>query len=441
MRQIFTSSKIICANRVVRLCTCLIVLHAATASAQENEVPDTVAERFAGINRPDGLPVGAMRLFPQVGVGVFSTDNVFANDAFEESDWALLSEAELVLRSETSRYNAELGARGEFERFDDFDENDSDEWRVFFNGDTDVTATSNVEANLAYAQLNEPRTSANTAFLATELTEYDVATIGGVYTYRPSRWNLRLDARYRDFDYDDTPLLIGPPDDNSDRNREMTDYGARIGYDFADEYGFFLEGRIDDADYDENIKDRQIDGGGNIIIVDTGIGRGYDGYEVRLGTELKLTGLIMGEFYVGYLSRDFDNPEFDTSDGASYGASIDWVVTELMTFRIDGSRTTEPTTVEGASIILESQVSLGIDYELLRNLVLSTDFTYSNDDFENISREDDNKIFTLGAQYRMNRRLWFSAGYRYWDRDISSGDPGAREFTINEFTIGLTYQI
>ena len=77
----------------------------------------------------------------------------------------------------------------------------------------------------------------------------------------------------------------------------------------------------------------------------------------------------------------------------------------------------------------------------MRNLVLKTKFEYEKQDFEDISREDDNKIFDLGVEYRMNRRLWLSAGYRYWDRDISPNSVGGREFTLNELRVGLTCQI
>ena len=422
----YKASKLMWTNLTVWLGACLIVLYANNAQAQEPERIYTVAERFEPVLRPDGLPVGAMRLYPQVGVGGLFSDNVFADES-EESDQALLAQAEAVLRSETSRYFAEFGGRVEFESFSDFDEVDSDEGRIWFTGNNDLTATNNVRLTLAYDQLTEPRTSADALGVATELTEYDVSTVAGAWRYQPSRWNLRLDGRYREFDFDDTPLSGGGLELNDDRDREIFDFGARIGYDFADAYGLFLEGRIDNADYDQTVDN-------------DGVERSYDGYEVRLGTELKLSGLITGEFFVGYLSRDFDEPTFDESDGASYGAAIDYVVTDLVTLSIDGSRTTEPTTVGGASIITDSTVSLGIDYEVLRNLILTSEFEFSTEDFEDIAREDDNKIFSLGAEYRMNRNFWLKAGYRYWDRDISPSGTG-REFTINEIIVQLSYQI
>jgi hypothetical protein len=427
MTLICKARKLTWGHLTVWLGACLIILHANNVSAQEPETFRTVEGRFAKVLQPVGVPVGAMRLFPRVGVGGLYSDNVFANDEIKKNDWALLTKAEAVLQSDTSRYFAELGVRAELARFDDFNENDYDNSRLWFSGQSDLTGTSNIGIDLSYASLTEPRTSNNLAPGSTELTEYGVSTISGIYNYQPSRWKLRLDAQYRNFDFDDNKTLTGVVD-NDDRDRKMLDFGSRIGFDIARNYGLFLEGRIDSVDYDQRVDNK-------------GFERSYDGYEARLGTELKLSGLVMGEFFLGYLSRDFDDPRFDKADGLSYGAAINYVITDLWTLKIGGSRTTDPTTVAGASTILNSQASLGIDYELRRNLVLQMGFQYANEDFESIAREDDNKIFSFGAEYRMNRNIWLKAGFRHWDRDSSPSAAGGREFTINEATIEVTYQI
>jgi hypothetical protein len=427
MDLIYKASKLTWGHLTVWLGACLIILHANNVLAKEPDRTGTVGGRFATTPQPDGVPVGAMRLFPRVGVGALYSNNVFANNEFKKSDWALLTQAEAVLRSDTSRYLAELGVRADLARFDEWDVNDYDNGALWFRGQMGLTGSSKVDVNLTQARLTEPRTSANIAPGSLELTPINVSTIGGLYDYQPSRWKLRLDARYRDFDFDDVQTLTGVVD-NDDRDRKVLDLGARIGYDYAETYGLFLEARINDAEYDQPVDNQ-------------GFARSWDGYELRLGTDLRLSGLVMGEFFFGYLSRDFDDPRFEKAEGPSYGAAIDWVITNLSTLRIGGSRTTRPTVVAGASTILDSEISLGVDYELRRNLVLQMDFQVLNEDFEGTPREDDNKIFSFGAEYRMNRNIWMTAGYRYWDRD--SGPPGfaGRIFTISEVTFDVTFQI
>jgi hypothetical protein len=411
----------------VWLGACLIILHANTVPAQQPERIYTVEGRFASVLQPDGVPVGAMRLYPRVGVGALYSDNVFANDNFVRSDWALLTEAEAVLQSDTSRYFAEFGVRANLARFSDFDINDYDNGQLWFAGEKDLTSASNVDFDLDFARLTEPRTSVNIPAGSLELTPYGRSTIAGLYNYQPSRWMLRLDGRYRYFDFDDVQTLTGVVN-NDDRDRKTLDFGTRIGYDVANTYGLFLEARINNADYDQRVDNQ-------------GFERSFDGYEIRLGTDLRLSGLVIGEFFLGYLSRDFDDPRFAKATGPSYGAAIDWVITNITTLNIGGSRTTDPTVVAGASTILNSQVLLSVDQELRRNLVLHLGIQIANEDFQGIDREDDNFIIKFSAEYSMNRNIRLAAGFRHWDRDSGPPDSGGREFTMNEVTIEVTYQI
>ena len=406
---------------------CLIILHANNLPAQQPDKISTVGGRFASVLQPEGVPVGAMRLYPRFGAGALYSDNVFANDEFEESDWAVLMLAEAVLQSDTSRYFIELGARADLARFSDFDINDYDNGRVWFATQKDLTSASDVDFDLGYARLTEPRTSANIARGSLELTPYGVTSVSGQYRFQPSRWALRVDGRYRYLDFDDVLTLTGPVN-SDDRDRKGLDFGTRIGYDLADAYGLFLEARLSSLEYDQRIDNQ-------------GFARSFDGNEIRLGAELRLAGLVVGEFFLGYLTREFDDPRFAKAQGPSYGAAIDWVITELTTLTIGGSRTTDPTTVAGASTILNSRVLLGVDHELRRNLILQLGIEVANEDFQDIEREDDNVIIKLGTEYRMNRNFWLVAGYRHWDRDSGPPGSGGRRFTINEVTIEVTYQI
>lgn len=403
---------------------CLIFFHLANVSAQQPDRIYTVAERFASVLRPDGVAVGAMRLYPRVGVGALYSDNVFATDNFEESDLALMTLAEAVLQSDTSRYFAELGVRANLARFGDFDANDYDNGQLWLAAEKDITGTSNVSLDLDYAHLTEPRTSVNTPADSLELTQYNRSTIAGLYNYQPSRWKMRLDGRYRILDFEDVATLQGTVN-NDDRNRKVFDFGIRLGYDFADTYGLFLEARKSNVDYDQRVDDN-------------GFERSFDGSEVRFGTELMLSGLVTGELFLGYLSRDFNDSRFARAQGPSFGAEIDWVITGITTLNIHGSRSTDPTTVNGASTITNSRYSLGIDHELRRNLMLQLEIEVANEDFEGIDRQDDIVRAEFSAEYRMNRNLWLTVAYRYWDRD--SGLTG-RNFTINEATLDVTFQM
>jgi hypothetical protein len=374
----------------------------------------------------EGIPVGAMRLYPQFGLGYAWSDNVFADNAFEESDWASKFLADARLESMTSLYSAEVGGRAEVARFDEFSSNDFENIRFWITGDKDLP-NSNVALDIDVADLAEPRTSVDAAGNATELTTYGRVDFEAAYTYSPGRWVARLDGTYRELDFNDTETLTGTID-NGDRNRSVKDVGMRIGYEMSELYGIFFEPRYTQVDYDQRFDNR-------------GFERSSTGYELRLGTNLKYFGVLTGELFVGYYSRDFDDAAFGTVKGPSFGGEVDWSISRLTTLTLGASRTTDATTLAGASTTINTRFTLGVDHELRRNLLLQLDIEIANEDFDGIAREDDITGASIGAEYRVNHKLRLKAGYRYSDRDPSPPGAGGRNFEINEVMLDVVFQL
>ena len=263
--------------------------------------------------------------------------------------------------------------------------------------------------------------------LSSELIRYRRRGVSGAYRFRPGRFSMRVDGNYQQLDFDDVETASGLFT-NGDRSRTAVDFGIRLGFDVADSYGFFLEPRVSTIEYDQKIDDN-------------GFERDRDGYDIRLGSDLRFTGVLTGEFYVGYLSREFDDPRFGTAQGPSYGAQLDWVITPLTTLNIGGERTTRPTTIVDASTTTNTTVSIRIDHELLRNLVLSLGAERRTEDFEGTLREDTVTMASFSAEYRMNRNWWLDFAYRRNERDTDPVNLGGREFEINEITLNLVYQL
>lgn len=398
----------------------------APAQAQELERRDTVAQRARPGLDPEGLPVRAMRLYPELGLEVLYNDNVFADDSMAEGDTALRLLPQLKLDSRSSRHRAEIGANLDIARYDDYDSEDFEDFRFWGLGEMQVR-DGEIRAELRLAELHELRTSPDDRG-GSGLTEYSRNSFYGAYTHRPGRLLIRGDLKLTNLDFDSTPGLPGSTGNNDDRDRDVADIGVRVGYGLSPDYALYTEARFDSVDYDQEF-DRD------------GFRRSSDGVELRLGTLLDFTGRTSGEFYVGYISRDYDDSRFSDTDGPSFGGRVDWNITGLTTLSVSGDRSIDDTTIVGASGITKSRLTLSAEHELLRNLLIGAIVGVGNDDFENYDRDDDLRLFEIGGKYLMNRYTQVLFGYRYQDRDTSPINSGGNIYEINEVFVRIVGQL
>ncbi len=161
--------------------------------------------------------------------------------------------------------------------------------------------------------------------------------------------------------------------------------------------------------------------------------RDNQGYEVVAGVAVDFGGILFGDFFAGYMRREYDT---DTGVGnlpkvlgPTVGADITWNVTPLTTFIGTIKREIrESTTGDGmgsfASGRFVTTAGVSAQHELLRNLLLGANVSYSDDDYKGIDRNDNVLQFGLNANYMMHRNLYLRAGYKYRakDSDVAGAD-------------------
>lgn len=412
-------------SRLRNLVGALTFFISCAATAQEFEGLNSILERQRPGVEADGMPVGAMTLFPELGVEVLFNDNVFATEDNEKDDTAVLFSPEVRLNSESSRHRAELGANADVARYADFDSEDYEDYRFWATGDTPV-GDGEVSAALRLNAVHEDRTSPDDA-RGTELTKFNDNSLYLDYTYRPGRLFARVDGRFRVLDFDSTDTPTGSVD-NDDRDRDLRDFGLRVGYSLSPNFAGYGELRVDDIKYNDTF-DRN------------GFERSSDGFQLRAGTQIDLSEIISGELYLGYEEREYDDSRFSNADGPIFGGDLTWNATGLTTVTFAAHRGIDNTTIVGASGITKSVIGVGVDHELLRNLIISVDADFMNDDFDGISREDDALGFSVGGRYLMNRYALVDFGYSYLDRDTSPSTSDGRIFTINEVFVRIVAQL
>ena len=190
-------------------------------------------------------------------------------------------------------------------------------------------------------------------------------------------------------------------------DREEYVLDTRIGYEIQSEYEAFVQLIWKMVDY-EAARD------------DNGLNRDSDGYEIRIGTRIDLTGLLFGDVFVGYVNREYDDASLKSVDKVVGGVDLTWNVTPLTTIKGGFSRLISETTLATASGTISTKIRASVDHELLRNLILSAVGSVSTDEFEGGIREDDNLSAGVGAKYLLNRNFSILLNYDHLERESNT---------------------
>jgi hypothetical protein len=394
-------------------------------AAQEPQRGETVTER----SRPDmdarGIRIGAFETFPAISIDLLHDDNIYANNDFQVDDLITVVRPEITLVRDWNRAALEVGAELEAGRYDDFDTEDYEDWRIW--GDLGMQlGRGRLSGELSYQELHQTRTSADDQ-RSIKPTEYSIGSWFMAYRNTYGRLSLRADARQSGFDFDDTITLDGP-ESNADRDRKQSDLRARMGYSWTPSIQPFLRIGLTDIDFDQTFDN-------------DGFERSSTGYDIVGGTDIDLPGQTFGEVFVGYVNRDYDDLRYSTINGPIFGAELTWNISGLTTLQFAASRLIKSTTIIGASGIIDTEVGIEIDHELLRNLILSFDISLSNEDFDGIDRSDDIFRTQLEVAYLMNRYLQLRLGFNIFNRDTAPADSGGREFDKQQIYLGIQGQI
>lgn len=405
----------------------LLALGAGVGSAIADEAlttaqRDSVRYRARPAYDAVGIHAGGFTVFPKATIGETYNDNIYATDVNEQDDFITTLGAAVEVNSNWSRHALNFSAGlTQFLYADQTDENRLD-WNLGVNGALDITQNSRLSGGTTYSQLHEDRGDPNAVAAAVEPTEYTLWGANAQFDQKFNRVTARVSGSVNDFDYDDVENTIGGIIDQDDRDRKVYLEALRLGYDVSPDTNLYIEGSLNQRDYDEEPP---------VVAVD----RNSDGYAVVAGSEFRLSNLAQGKAFIGYQEQTYDSPLFPKIDGLDYGASVEWYVTGLTTVTFDAASTVEETTTAGASGYLAQTVDLRVDHELMRNLLLNGNVGYGKDDYEGVSRTDDIIRAGLGLDYLMNRNFSVGVAYDYTDRD---SDLAGSDYKRNQVGLKLT---
>ena len=393
------------------------------AVAQTDSRTTTVTER----PRPEldalGVRQGSFIVFPSLEVGETYNDNIFATQNNENDDFITTVTPAIRARSDWNQHLLQLDGKVDVVRYASSSQEDHEEWQIGANGRLDIRRDTNATAAVKYEVGSEERGSVDDAN-GVEPTEFDVTSLDAGFEHSWNRVSADVNGSFRQRDFDDVRTTTGTTN-NDDRDRDEYKLDVRGGYEIQPEYEAFLRLILTSINY-------------NDAVDDAGVNRDNDGYEIRAGARIDLTGLLFGDVFAGYIRRDYDDPSLSNVDDFTAGVDLTWNVTPLTTIKGGVRRLISETTLASASGNLSTEAKASVDHELLRNLILSGRIGFKRDEFEGTNREDEYSGAGVGAKYLLNRYLTFTLDYEYTNRDSNAANS---DYDRNKFLLKVRAQL
>ncbi len=397
---------------------------------------------------PLGVRAGAFDLFPAIElIGGYDTNPAHAAGGAGAVVYTVAPE--LRAQSNWSRHELKADLRGSYTGYSP--DKSPTLSRPYFNGKVDgridVTRNTRVDLDTRLLISTDNPGSPNLQAGLAKLPVY--ATFGGSggVTHQFNRFELGVKGDVERTAYQDSTLTDGTISSNADRNYNQYTGTLRGGYELLPGVKPFVEAGTDSRAHD--------------VATDVnGFQRNSTGITAKIGSTFDLPARLTGEIAVGYTSRKYADPRFDTLSGLIGNASLVWTASALTTVKLSATSVVNESTVPGVSGVFSRDVGLQIDHQLRRWLIATAKFGFGVDSYRGgtdtstglaaicdcvIStpgettpdRQDLRYALGFGLTYKLSREMQIKGEVR---RDWSHSNVAGSDYTSNIFLLGLRLQ-
>lgn len=397
---------------------------------------------------PLGVRAGSFDLFPAIElIGGYNTN---PGQSAGGQGAALYTVApELQAQSNWSRHELKADLRGSYTGYSP-DQTPSLA-RPYFNGKVDgridVTRTTRVDLNTRLLVSTDNPGSPNLQAGLAKLPVY--ATFGGSggVTHQFNRLELGAKGDVERTTYQASTLTDGTLASNADRDYNQYTGTFRAAYELKPGLKPYVETSTDSRAHD--------------LSTDfNGFQRDSTGMTAKVGSTFDLPARLTGEIAVGYTSRKYVDPRFDTLSGLIGNASLVWTASSLTTVKLSATSVVSESTVPGVSGVFSRDIGLQIDHSLRRWLIASAKFGFGVDSYRggndtssgiaaicgcvitvpgetSPDRQDLRYEAGFGLTYKLSREVQLKGEVR---RDWLHSNVAGNDYTADTFLLGLRLQ-
>ncbi len=168
--------------------------------------------------------------------------------------------------------------------------------------------------------------------------------------------------------------------------------------------------------------------------------RDSNGIEALGGVSGQITPLISGRLAIGYIEADFRAPNIRSRGAFDFDANIDYAVTELTSVNLTARRYFQNVAAAASPAGLATEATLGVDHELLRNVIVSASASYRSTRYLDTNNVSSGTEVDGGFKWLLNRHLRATAGAGYSNR-MGNAVVSDRKFHEFDATVGLAFAL
>ena len=315
-----------------------------------------------------------------------------------------------------------LELEAQAERFADLSDENNETYKAKFTADIIGNSQWSFPVSLLHEKGVRDRTRPLTTQTANERLDVSYTTASAGVRRQFNRLNLSLLGNYESLRNDDGIGLDGQTRVVfSDKDRET--YGATLGltYEFPRHaFSEFAEHNLfTNFTYAENkLKRRQFLGNSF-----SGPLASFTEYGFLSGFETTYKGLIFANIGLGATQQLYDDAALNDVKTFNVSARVNYNLTPKSTLNFNALRIVDPDNGLAQGVIT-SDYGIGADYELKHNLFTGVDLGYTNFDFDEIGRTDDDYHGSAYLRYHHGKNIESMIELNYQNRQSTEIERG-----------------
>lgn len=395
--------------------------YAATAQVLNPDDALTVRPRSVNKSAPTGVRLGSFLFSPGIELKTLYDDNIFRTENNKQSDLISSVKPAFALQSDWSRHSLFFGAEGDFGFYAKVSRQNYEDYGVLASGQYDIAYNTYFTGAVSQARRHQDRGSVFDTD-GDSLISYIVTSELIGFTRAVSYIKLKMQAKNEDVKIaqDDRDAAFST-DDYRDRNNKQ--FQATLSYEFMPGNEVFLTETYDTTDY-------TLFSGGD---------RNSDGTDTRIGMNFDDGGLWSGSVYGGYIQRQYETGDDDTSK-PYFGGRLKWKMTSLTTITFTLDKSFRDTTVTNAAGVVNTTRRVEMQQQFTPFLTGNASMGYDDNDYVGgdgpINRNTHLYYAGAGMNYDLADGVGLRLGYDYRQRTSNRvGD----EYQDNRVMFSIVY--